>query len=108
MRRKPGSYRTSETDIAFGVLVIASFQPNGVATFQRLKREIPIHVRLLPADTGKSIMRPNEELWVQKLRNIKVHRDEPGNFIREGYLVHIPHVGYQITSAGLRRRMRGR
>jgi hypothetical protein len=90
------------------VLVVAAFQPNGIATFQRLKREIPNHVRLLPGDTGQSIMRPTEEMWVQKIRNIKIHRDVPGNFINEGYLVHIPHVGYQITASGYRRRMRGR
>ena len=108
MGRRPQVNRVSETDIAFGVLVIASFQPNRIATFQRLKREIPVHVRLLPGDTGPSIMRPTEEMWVQKIRNIILHRDVAGNFIHEGYLVHVPHVGFQMTAAGLRRRMRGR
>jgi hypothetical protein len=46
--------------------VVAAFQPNGVASFRRLKREIPNHVRLSDLDTTASIMRPNEELWVQK------------------------------------------
>jgi hypothetical protein len=37
MVRKPRIGRASEADIAFGVLVIAAFQPNGIATFHRLK-----------------------------------------------------------------------
>jgi hypothetical protein len=108
MRRRSRIDRVSETDIAFGVLVIAAFQPNGVATFRRLKLEIPNHVRLSNFDMSPSITRPNEAMWVQKIRSIKLHRDVPGNFIRDGYLVHVPHVGYRITAAGLRRRMCGR
>jgi hypothetical protein len=100
--------RVSEADIAFAILVIAAFQPNGIASFRQLRREIPIHVRLSELDTSPSIMRPNEELWMQKIRNIRIHRDVPGNFIHDGYLIHIPHVGFQITELGLRRRMRGR
>jgi hypothetical protein len=108
MGRSPRSNRASETDIAFAVLVIAAFQPDGVASFRRLRREIPIHVRLSEVDTSPSIMRPNEELWVQRMRNIRIHRDVRGNFIHDGYLVHIPHVGFKITPAGLHRRMLGR
>jgi hypothetical protein len=88
--------------------VVTAFQPNGVASFRRLKREIPNHVRLSEFDMSPSIMRPKEEMWVQKIRNIKAHCDVPGNFIHDGYLVHIPHVGYRITASGQRRRMRGR
>jgi hypothetical protein len=108
MGRRLGANRASEADIAFAVLVIAAFQPNGVATFRRLRREIPIHARLSELDTTPSIIRPNEELWIQRMRNIRIHRDVPGNFIHDGYLIHIPHVGFKITPAGLRRRMRGR
>jgi hypothetical protein len=108
MGRRPRANRVSETDIAFGVLVVAAFQPNGVASFRRLRREIPNHVRLSDLDTTASIMRPNEELWVQKIRNIRIHRNVPGNFIHDGYLVHVPHVGHQITASGHRRRMCGR
>lgn len=107
MARTPRVDRVSEADIAFGVLVVAAFQPNGIASFRRLKRELPNHVRLSEFDRGQSIMRPREEMWVQKIRNIRLHRNVAGNFIHDGYLVHIPHVGYQITASGLRRRLRG-
>lgn len=108
MVRKPKINRSSETDIAFGVLIVAAFQPTGFASFHRLKIEIPNHVRLSHFDTTESIMRPNEEMWVQQLRNMIAHRSEPGNFIHDGYLVHIPRVGFQITPSGRGRRMRGR
>jgi hypothetical protein len=108
MIRKPRIEKANEADIAFGVLVIAAFQPSGIASFHRLRREIPIHVRLSSFDTAESITRPNEENWIQTLRHITANRHLPGNFIYEGYLTHIPRVGFRITSLGFRRRMRGR
>ncbi len=108
MGRRPRTNRTSEADIAFAVLVIAAYQPDGLATFRRLRREVPNHVRLSDLDLSPSLMKPNEELWVQRIRNIRLHRDIPGNLIHDGYLRHIPHVGFKITDSGLRRRMRGR
>jgi hypothetical protein len=106
--KKPRIERASETDIAFGVLVIAAFQPNKVATFRRLRMEIPLHIKLSSFDTAESIARPNEENWMQILRNIKSNASIPGNFINEGYLIHVPYVGFRITETGLHRRMRGR
>jgi hypothetical protein len=70
--------------------------------------EIPFHIKLSSFDLAESIMRPNEENWMQNLRNIKTNASVPGNFIYEGYLVHVPYVGYRITDSGLHRRMRGR
>ena len=100
--------KANETDIAFGVLVIAAFQPNGIASFQRLRREIPIHIRLSNFDLAESITRPNEENWIQTLRCIRKNKRLPGNFIYDGYLVHLPRVGYRITPLGYSRRMKGR
>jgi hypothetical protein len=106
--KRPKIERASETDIAFGVLVVAAFQPDGVASYHRLKIEIPIHIRLSSFDVSQSVTHENEEMWVQQLRNIKAHANRPGNFIYEGYVVHIPRVGYRVTPAGFRRRMQGR
>lgn len=108
MIKRPRVERANETDIAFGVLVIAAFQPNGVASFRRLRRELPIHVRLSSFDVAESISRPNEENWIHTLRSIRKNGHVPGNFIHEGYLVHIPRVGFRITATGRDRRMRGR
>lgn len=105
---KPKILRASENDIAFGVLVVAAFQVNGIASFHRLKIELPIHLKLSNFDKAESIMRPSEEMWMQKLRDIILNREKAGNFIHEGFLVHLPHVGFQITPAGQRRRLGGR
>lgn len=108
MVRKPRIEQASEADIAFGVLIIASFQPSGIATFRRLRIEIPVHVRLSNFDMAESVVNQNEENWVRMLRRIKANAHLPGNFIHEGYLVHIPRVGFRITPAGWSRRLRGR
>jgi hypothetical protein len=65
-----------------------------------MKREIPNHLALSAADQQISQTRPNEELWEQLIRNIKSHSNQEGNYIYEGYLEHVPRVGYRITPAG--------
>ena len=100
MARLPN--RVTESDVALAALQIAAGQANGVATFHRLKREVPNYVHLSAADHVQSVTRPNEEVWEQLIRNIKSHYDTPGNFICEGYLTHVPRVGYRITDSGRR------
>lgn len=39
-------------------------------------------------------------MWQQLVRNIKSHDKSPGNFIADGYLAHVPNVGYRITGLG--------
>src|ERR1700690_4196906 len=94
--------RTTENDVAFAACQIAAAQSSGVATFHRMKREIPNHIPLSSADRAQSQTRPNEELWEQLIRNIKSHSGSEGNYIHEGYLDHVPRVGYRITPAGRR------
>lgn len=92
--------RLSERDIAIATLRIAAMQANGVASFARLKREIPGIVRMSANDLQQSATRPNEPMWQQQIRNIRSHHQTPGNFINDGYLEHIPRSGYRITQAG--------
>jgi hypothetical protein len=92
--------RISETEIGRAILRIAAGCPDGIATFPRLKRDIPTEIRLSTEDRRQSPTRHNEEVWEQQIRNIKSHHDAPGNIICEGYVRHIPRVGYQITDAG--------
>ena len=98
--------RVTENEVAFAACQVAAAQPNGVASFHRMKREIPNHLQLSPADQVQSQTRPNEELWEQLIRNIKSHSESDGNYIHEGYLDHVRRVGYQITPAG-RRHLQG-
>lgn len=99
--------RATENDIAFAACQIAALSSTGIATFYRLKKELPNYVRLSNGDRSQSVTRPNEELWEQLIRNIKSHSNASGNYIHEGYLVHVPRVGYQVTVAGRQLVQRG-
>lgn len=88
-----------ERDIAVGVMRIAASQ-GGLCTFKRAYQEIPSLVVLSPDNLAASVTRPGELMWHQLVRNIKSHDQTEGNFIAEGYLVHVPRVGYRITAAG--------
>lgn len=90
----------TEEDVALAVLVIAAQNPNGIASFDQIRDEGHLYLALDSDDLAQSITRPNEPMWHQKIRNIQSHYQSPGNFIHDGYLVHIPDVGYQITNAG--------
>lgn len=105
MARSPN--RVTENQVALAVCQIAAGQQSGVATFARLKRDIPNHLRLSADDTATSVTRPNEEMWEQQIRNIKSHSSVPGNYINDGYLEHVPKVGYRVTPSGRRRAQRG-
>lgn len=88
-----------ERDVAIGVLQIAASH-GGLCTFKRAYQEIPNYVSLSPDNLAVSTTRPGEVMWQQLVRNIKSHDQSPGNFIADGYLVHVPSVGYRITSLG--------
>lgn len=94
--------RVTEAEVACATLQIAASRPNGTATYQRLKKELPRYLKLSAEDRTQSQTRPNEELWEQLIRNIKSHSNTPGNIICEGYAMHVPRVGYRITDAGRR------
>lgn len=90
----------TEEDVAVVVIQIASERPNGVASYQRIRQELPRRYKLSSADLAQSVTRPNEAIWEQKIRNIKSHFRSPRNFIYDGYLEHVPRVGYRITDRG--------
>ena len=91
---------TVEEKITRGVLQIAAGQANGLATFKRCYKEIPSVVKLTASDVAPSSTRPGEPMWHQIVRNIKSHSPDLGTAIAEGWLIHVPGVGYRITAAG--------
>src|SRR5262245_44115518 len=101
MPEQPG--RVTENEVAFAIVQIAKQNPNEIATFDQCREGVPDHLNLGPADLAQSPTRPNEKLWEQQIRNIQSHHDQPGNYIYEGYLVHVRGVGYQVTEPGKRR-----
>ena len=92
--------RATEYDISIAVTRIASNEHNGIATFHRCRREIPNLINLTLDDRVQSDKRPNEEMWMQLVRNIKSHYQTPDNFIHDGYLEHVSRRGYRITNTG--------
>ena len=94
---------THEDEIAEAVLQIASRQSNVIATFRRLYQDIPNEIALDADDLVQSVTRPAEQMWQQIVRNNKSHDQMPGNYIAEGWLESVPHVGYRITATGQRR-----
>lgn len=98
MARNPN--RTSESEIALATLRVAAGQQNSIASYDTLRKEIPNYINLSDDDHQQSQTRQNEEVWEQKIRNIKSHYDVPGNILCEGYAEHISRTGYKITTAG--------
>jgi hypothetical protein len=95
----PNNGRSTEEDIAIGVLWVLSAEPGGEATFRTLINKIPNHVALTPQDRVRSTTRPNEEMWEQQVRNITSHHASPGNYIYEGYVERIDD-GLRLTDLG--------
>lgn len=98
MASKPGEI--TEEEVAFIVVQLASEQDNGIATFDLIREEVPRRFPLTAADRTRSVTRPNERMWEQKIRNIKSHFEVSGNYIHDGYLEHVPGVGYRVTARG--------
>lgn len=92
----------SEDEVALIAVAIGSERHDGIASYSALRKEVPKRHRLTATDTVQSVKRPREEMWEQKIRNIKSHYKSEGNFINEGYLTHIPRVGYRVTDKGRR------
>ncbi len=92
--------RTTEFDMSVAVLRHLSKQPDGCASLEELRAAIPYYIDLTRGDMQDSPTRPKECLWEQLLRNIQSHHTSPNNFIRLGYMEHIPGGGYQITENG--------
>jgi hypothetical protein len=95
--------RITENEIAVAVLHILAEQPNGRATVRKLKRELPLYVRLSAQDQAGSWTRDHEELWEQQVRNLKSHSNVRGNIFHEGHVVHVARGVWEITNAGRRR-----
>lgn len=91
---------TSEHEISEAVLTILSATHGGEATLSYLRKRLPDMLHLSADDMAQSGKRPNEQMWEQRLRNIKSHYNVPGNYIAEGYLLAPSRGRLRITDAG--------
>jgi hypothetical protein len=80
------SGRSTEHEIAFGVIRYLATVPSGTATIAEIKQHLPDFVSLTTADLEQSPTRNNERVWEQQVRNIVSHRQTEGNAINDGLL----------------------
>ncbi len=92
----------TEEEVALIAVQIGDERKDGIASYDQLREEVPKRHNLSGADLIWSTTRPREQMWEQKIRNIKSHFEVQGNFIYEGYLEHVPGVGYRVTDRGRR------
>ena len=92
--------RTGEHAMAVIVMRILIRRRNGCANLDQMRARIEGSGELTDEDLEPSDSLPNEPVWYQILRNINSNRRTRGNFIYEGYLLHLPGGGYCITNAG--------
>lgn len=90
----------TEEDVALIAVAIGAERTDGIASYSALRREVPKRYALSSMDLVQSVTRPCEKIWEQKIRNIKSHYEAEGNFIYEGYLTHVPRIGYRVTDLG--------
>lgn len=91
---------TSEPVFGLAVMQVLAAQPNREATVRILIRHVPDYVNLTADDQQPSDTRQNEEMWEQRVRNLKSHDKTPRNVIAEGYVEHVGRGRYRLTEAG--------
>ncbi len=91
---------TSEPVFGLAVMKILAARPNGETTVRTLIRHVPNYVNLTVDDQQPSDTRPNEEMWEQRVRNLKSHDNALGNVIAEGFVEHVGRGRYRLTEAG--------
>ena len=93
--------KTSEPKFGLAVMQILAASPDGEATVRTLIKEVPNYIKLTAEDKEPSQTRPAEQMWEQRVRNLKSHYKTKGNVIHEGFVAHVGPGGYFLTKAGL-------
>jgi hypothetical protein len=96
MPSKPN--RVSETDLKLPALLAARDEPNGRISTTKLISKLRLSMNL---NSGDEEILPgrNDDHFSQIVRNIKSHKNTPGNLIAEGLLTPVWR-GFQITDYG--------
>ena len=93
--------KTLEGKLGLAVMQVLDDCPNYEATVRTLIKNVPNHMKLTADDQLQSATRPNEEMWEQRVRNLKSHSGTPGNVIAEGFVLPLGRGRYRLTPAGL-------
>lgn len=86
-KKVPG--RVGEADIRNDVIAVLQEQPSKEIRTSKLIKELRKRVKLTAADEEQLAGR-NDDRFSQIVRNIKSHKNQPGNLIYDGILEAIP------------------
>jgi hypothetical protein len=92
--------KTTEPALGLAVMQVLATEPAEEATVQQLIKRVPEYVQLTDDDHASSGTRPGEEIWEQRLRNLKSHDKTSGNVIAEGYVVRVSRGRYRLSDSG--------
>ena len=92
--------KTSEPKLGLAVMQVLAASPDGEATVRTLIKNVPSYINLTAEDKNQSSTRPAEQMWEQRVRNLKAHYKTRGNVIDEGFVAHIGRGRYRLTKAG--------
>ena len=70
--------KTSEPKLGLAVMQVLLASPDSEATVRTLINKAPNYVRLTAQDKEQSPTRPAEQMWEQRVRNLKSHYNENG------------------------------
>ena len=92
--------RSSEADIALGVLQALQICPNDEASLDHIKRELPKWVALSAEDRAAASDNAGEESWEALLRAVTGDAQSPENILRAGF-AQKTNNGLRLTKAGI-------
>ena len=93
--------KTPERKLGLAVMQVLASRQGHKAHVRTLIRRVPDYIALTEEDQEQSETRPNEEVWEQRVRNLKSHDKSEGNVINDGYVNHIGRGMYQLTEGGI-------
>lgn len=93
--------KTPERKLGLAVMQVLASRPALKAHVRTLIKHVPDYITLSSDVTKQSETRPQEEVWEQRVRNLKSHDMSEGNVINDGYVMHIGRGMYELTPIGL-------
>ena len=76
--------KTSERKLGLAVMRILAASPDREATVRTLIKQAPDYIKLTAEDKEPSLTRPGEQMWEQRVRNLKSHYKVRGTLSAKG------------------------
>jgi hypothetical protein len=93
--------RLTQQQLGLAVLHILAAQPDGEASLETLRAELPKHLSLSAEDREGNATK-DDDIWKQQLSRLKASDATPGNIFRDYHVITATSGGWRITPNGLR------